>query len=62
MEKWQIVHRTDHYELYIDGKFYCSADTFQEALEDLEVYRLQTKETIFHYHVNELKAKEKQTC
>lgn len=27
-----------HYILFIDGEFYSSADTYREAVEDLEEY------------------------
>lgn len=33
---WKIVHNKDHYNVYINGKFYCSADTFEEAVKELE--------------------------
>lgn len=33
------IHRVrEHYEIYIQGKFYCSADTFAEAAEEIENY------------------------
>ena len=35
---WKIVHNKDHYNVYINGKFYCSADTFEEAVKELEEY------------------------
>lgn len=28
----------DHYEVYIDGKFYCSCDSLREVDEELENY------------------------
>lgn len=31
-----IIHVNDHYEVYIDGKFYCSADTVTEAVKEVE--------------------------
>lgn len=33
---YQIVKVSGHYEAYIDGRFYCSADTFSEALKEVE--------------------------
>lgn len=27
-----------HYEIYINGKFYCSADTHEEAAREIELY------------------------
>ena len=35
-DNWKIIHVKDHYNVYINDKFYCSADTFQEALKELE--------------------------
>lgn len=34
----KIVHNQDHYEVYINGKFYCSADTITEAAREIEEY------------------------
>ena len=36
---YKIVAVRGHYEVYIDGKFYCSADTPEEAARDIENYR-----------------------
>lgn len=33
---YKIVNARGHYDAYVDGKFYCSADTFGEALEEIE--------------------------
>ena len=27
-----------HWEVYIDGKFYCTADTFSEAVGEYQLY------------------------
>lgn len=35
-EETKIVHVQDHYEVYIDGEFYCSADTVVEAAKEIE--------------------------
>lgn len=35
-EETKIVHVQDHYEVYIDGKFYCSADNVVEAAKEIE--------------------------
>lgn len=35
-ETYKIIHVNDHYEVYIDGKFCCSADTIQEAVKEVE--------------------------
>lgn len=33
---FNIIHVNDHYEIYIDGKFYCSTDTITEATKEIE--------------------------
>ena len=35
---WAIFPVRGHYELYIDGKFYCSADTWEEAYKEYQEY------------------------
>ena len=35
---YQIKHNNGHYEVYINGKFYCSADTMREAIKEAEAY------------------------
>lgn len=35
---YKIVPNHGHYEVYIDGKFYCSADTMNEAAKEIEKY------------------------
>ena len=32
---YKIVHERDHYVVYCDGKFFCSADTFNEAVKEI---------------------------
>ena len=27
-----------HWEVYIDGKFYCSADSYAEAIDEYKIY------------------------
>jgi hypothetical protein len=34
--KYSIIHIHDHYEIYINGRFYCSADTMEEAVREIE--------------------------
>lgn len=34
----EIVSVRGHYEVYIDGSFYCSADTPEEAATEIEIY------------------------
>ena len=31
----RIVNNNGHYEVYIDGKFYCSADTMAEVMREI---------------------------
>ena len=38
MESYDITLSGSHYEVYIDGKFYCSADSAQEAAKEVEEY------------------------
>ena len=35
---YMIFPRYDHFDVLIDGEFYCSADTMQEAMEELDQY------------------------
>ena len=32
----RVVHKAGHYEVYVDGDFLCSADTYDEAVEEAE--------------------------
>ena len=32
---YRIINNHGHYEVYIDGKFYCSADTVTEAIHEV---------------------------
>lgn len=34
-----IKQNHGHYDLYINGTFYCSADTYTEAVRELEHYQ-----------------------
>lgn len=36
---YRIVPTRGHYEIYINGKFYCSADNMMEAVKEIEEYR-----------------------
>ena len=36
---WRIVPVWGHFELHINGKFWCSADTYEEAFKELEKIR-----------------------
>lgn len=39
---YEIKSTNGHYELYVNGKFYCSADTFTEAAQEID--RIRWKE------------------
>lgn len=32
----RIVHERNHYVVYVNGKFFCSADTYTEAVKEVE--------------------------
>lgn len=32
---YSISKKDDHYEVYINGEFYCSADTIEEAVNEI---------------------------
>lgn len=34
---YEIVREQDHYKVYIDGEFYCTADTVSEAAHEIEL-------------------------
>lgn len=42
---YEIKNVNGHYEVYLDGKFYCSTDTIGEACDELEnaMERFETK-------------------
>lgn len=35
---YKIVNRYGHYEVYINGRFFCSADNWNEAVREVEDY------------------------
>lgn len=37
-DTYKIIRVNDHYEVYIDGKFCCSADTKSEAEKEIKSY------------------------
>lgn len=39
-DTFEIRHERGHYEVYINGVFYCSADTYGEAANEIETYKL----------------------
>lgn len=32
---YRIINNNGHYDVYVDGKFYCSADTMEEAVHEI---------------------------
>ena len=34
--EWKIINVRGHYEAYINGKFFCSGDTYFEVAKELE--------------------------
>lgn len=41
----QIVRKGGHYEVYVDGKFVCSADTVVEAAKELDLFLEERRST-----------------
>jgi hypothetical protein len=39
MFSYDIIHVNVHYEVYLNGRFLCSADTYVEAVKELEKER-----------------------
>ena len=37
-----INEEKGHYEVYINGEFYCSADTHKEALREIDEYERES--------------------
>lgn len=35
---YRITPKYGHYEVHINGKFYCSADTMHEAIREIQNY------------------------
>ena len=38
VNKYDIHRKYEYYEVYIYGKFYCTADTHEEAAREVEEY------------------------
>lgn len=36
---YRIIPARGYYEVYINGRFYCSADNIKEAEKEIETYR-----------------------
>lgn len=35
---YEVIKKSGHYEVYIEDKFYCSADDLDEAFKELKSY------------------------
>lgn len=33
---YRIVNNNGHYDVYVDGEFYCSVDTMEEAVHEIK--------------------------
>lgn len=38
---YKIQPTRGHFEVYINGKFYCSADNWREAVSEIEAYAMK---------------------
>lgn len=38
---YKIIRVYGHYEVHINGKFYCSADTMREATQEIDEYLIK---------------------
>lgn len=36
MSQYEIIAVRGHYEVYLDGRFFCSADTLMEAAKEID--------------------------
>ena len=43
----KIIQVREHFEVHINGEFYCSADTLSEAKQDIQKYAETQRETCF---------------
>lgn len=35
-DNFKILHVNEHYEVYRNGNFFCSADTYSEAIREID--------------------------
>lgn len=42
---YDIIKKQEHYEVFVDGQFYCSADDIDEAVKEIEAYLKGADET-----------------
>ena len=38
---YKIKRNREHFEVYIDGKFYCTADNEKEAVSEIQNYAIE---------------------
>lgn len=43
MNDYTIIHVMDHYEVYVNGEFICSEDTYGRAVKEIEKYLTERK-------------------
>lgn len=36
MESYEVIRSNGHYEVFVNGKFFCSADSYVEAVKEIE--------------------------
>lgn len=41
MQDCKIVAHKHYFEVFIDGEFYCSADSISEAEREIEIYQMK---------------------
>lgn len=44
---YEIISSKGHYDILINGKFYCSADTLPEAKREIEDYKNSQREIYY---------------
>ena len=41
---YKITPKKGHFEVYIDGQFYCSADKWSEAVKEIQNYMQESRD------------------
>ena len=49
MPNVDIRHEADHYAAYVNGEFYCSADTYFEAVQELVTDGILKRRKTYEY-------------
>lgn len=39
MHEYDIVANKGHYDVYVDGQLYCTADSWSEAIREVDEYK-----------------------